>query len=228
MEIHNLMEELVLKTVQDLCDEEEKKSGSVYCTSEQCRVDVACFVLNRIPQCYVSSARGIAHSERAFKDNPQIMVDLVTLVHEGMKRVSHIQRPFYSTPEGGRMPQGPAFVFPTIKGRFLSCTTFEPVTEGAVSLIYGGELAAMIDHRWQNPYSLDPKIEGSFLFLPLPLAAGKAGLSKSFEFEISVAEGKYEAFHHFIKMDLVSEPEVDFVNRKGTDYKIADLYLVPR
>ena len=121
MEIHNLMEELVLKMVQDLCDEEEKKPGSIYCTSEQCRVDVACFVLNRIPQYYVSSARGIAHSERAFKENPQLVVDLVTLVHEGMKRVSHIQRPYYATPESGRIPQGPAFIFPTIKGRFLSC-----------------------------------------------------------------------------------------------------------
>jgi len=228
MEIHNLMEELVLKMVEEICNEEAKNPASAYCTSEECRVDVACFVLNRIPQYYVSSARGIAHSERAFKDNPQLMVDLVTLVHEGMKRVSHVQRPFYGAHEGGDVPAGPAFIFPTIKGRLLSCTTFEPAKEGMVSLLIAGEPAAMIDQRWQNPFPLDPKIEGSFLFLPRPLATARAGETRIFEFEIAVAEGLYEAFHHFSKIELVSEAEVDLVNRKGSDFKIADLYLVPK
>lgn len=228
MEIHNLMEDLVLKTVEEICEEEGKKSGGTYCTSDQCRLDVACFVLNRVPQQYVSSGRGAAHAEKSLKENPQLMVDVVTLVHEGLKRVSHVQRPYYDKPGTESLPKGPAFCFPTIKGRLLNGTTFEPAHNAAVSLRMGGEPVAMIDGRWQNPFVLDPKIEGTFLFLPRPVEAVRQDEERTFELEVFVEDRVFEVFHHFFKITLTAEAEVDLMARKSVNYKLPDLYLVPK
>jgi competence protein ComFB len=222
------MEDLVLKTVDEICAEESKKSGEEYCTSPQCRLDVACFVLNRIPQQYVSSGRGAAHAEKMFQESPQLMVDVVTLVHEGLKRITHVQRPHYMAAEDAHPPTGPVFCFPTIKGRLLSCTTFEPVRNTAVVLLIDGEKAPMIDVCWQNPVFLDPKIEGTFLFLPRPLQTERTGEERTFECEIFVDDPVYEVFHHFFKIRLVSDTETDVLPRKNLDYKLPDLYLVPK
>jgi competence protein ComFB len=228
MEIHNLMEDLVLKTVDEIFSEEGKKSGESNRMSPQCRLDVACFVLNRVPPHYVSSGRGAAHAEKMFQENSQLTVDVVTLVHEGLKRITHVQRPHYSAGETARPPSGPVFGFPIIKGRLLSCTTFEPVRTASVELLIEGERAAMIDSCWQNPVALDPKIEGTILFLPRPWRAEKTGEERTFECEIFVDDPAYEVFHHFFKMHLASDIESEVLPRKSPDFKLPDLYLVPK
>lgn len=228
MEIHNLMEDLVVKTVQEICDEEERKAGEQGCTSPECRLDVTCFVLNRIPQQYVSSGRGAAHAEKTLKENPQLKVDIVTLAHKGLKRVSQVRRPYYESADTARPAEGPAFCFPVLKGRLLSCTTFAPIQGVAVSLRMDGEPVGMIDQRWQNPFPLDPKIEGTFLFYPRPEPADRAGMERLFELEIFVEDSAFETFHHFFKVGIVSEAVSDPLSRKTADHRIEDLYLVPK
>ena len=63
MDIHNLMEDIVLDTVNELFDAKVQGASSVWCTCRQCRMDVACFVLNRLKPEYVLSGRGGAYSE---------------------------------------------------------------------------------------------------------------------------------------------------------------------
>ncbi|GAB4365108.1 MAG: late competence development ComFB family protein [Spirochaetales bacterium] len=226
MEIHNLMEDIVLRMVDEVLQEEAKKPGKEYLLSPQCRLDLACFILNRIPQYYVTSGRGMAHTVRALKENPQLHVDIVTLIHEGLNRVETVRRPYYDTPMEERSAQGPAFHIPTIKGKLLNCTNFEPVRDVYVELRLDGEILPMIDERWQNPFFLDGKLEGTFIFLPRPVPASRLGEKKSFELEIRVENDRFEPFHHFLKIDLVAVEEGN--PWKNPDYKLPELFLIPR
>ena len=259
MEIRNLMEDLVIRIVQETCDDEETRRGTGGCPDPASRPDIACYVLNRIPQRYVSSGRGAAHAERSWNENPQLLVDITTLVNEGIHRVSRVRRPYYGqTPQadspGSPRPDapGPVFVFPVIKGRVLDCRTFAPLARGAVHLLAGGERVAMIDRRWQNPFALDPKIEGTFLFLPRPQEAEGPGERRLFDFEILVEDPDYEPLRHFFTIALSAGspwpgpepveppaaaramPDADPAvrgtvrTRTGPDFKLADIFAAPK
>ncbi|MFQ3621532.1 MAG: late competence development ComFB family protein [Spirochaetales bacterium] len=227
MEIHNLMEDLVLRMVEEVASEKAKETGKEYFQSPQCRMDLACFVLNRIPQYYVTSGRGMAHTEKALKENPQLKVDIVTLIHEGLKRIETVRRPYYDSPLDQKATSGPAFYLPTIKGKLLNCLNFEPIQGVSIELLLENELLPMIDKRWQNPFVLDEKLEGTFLFLPAPLPAFKTGEEKTLELEIRVQDPRFEPFHHFFKLRVVAEEENESNPWKNPDYKLPELFLIP-
>jgi competence protein ComFB len=64
MEIHNTTEDMVLSIVHDIFDAIEKEGKPDRpCTCYQCRLDTACYVLNRISPKYVVSSRGVARAE---------------------------------------------------------------------------------------------------------------------------------------------------------------------
>jgi competence protein ComFB len=218
------MEEIVEKTVREVCEEEKRTGGS--CTSPECCMDVCCFVLNRIPQQYVTSGRGVAHAEKTLSANQQILVDIVALVHEGFRRVSGTQRAYYAQGQATHELAGPLFCFPVIKGRLIDCGDFSPAKNVDVKLLVGGETVAMLDARWQNPFFLSPKIEGNYLFLPYPQPAAQTGEEKLFEFELRVDAPGFEPFQHFFKMGLVSEPQFNLNMGSISDYKLQELYLV--
>jgi competence protein ComFB len=224
MAIHNLMEDIVLRLVDETCDELEKSQPGRFCTSAECRQDVACFTLNRIGQHYVSSARGMAHIEQAINADNQVTVDIVTLIHEGIRRISLVQRPYYSAQAADPRLTGPAFNFPAIKGRVLVASTFEPLTQGEVFLLREGQPVGMIDSRWQNPFGMSAHIAGVFLFLPHPESgAGK----KTFDFEISFTHRRYEELHHHFAIELTAEDEPDYDSRRSGDRHLADLFAAP-
>ena len=225
MEIRNLMEELVKKAVLEICEEEKQKGASS--TTPECLTDVACFVLNRIPQQYVSSGRGAAHAEKALKENHQLRIDITALVHEGFKRVSNVQRSYYFKGEDAAQTAGPVFVFPIIKGRLIDCGDFSAAKDVEIFLKTGDdEIIAMLDVRWQNPFFLDPKIEGNYLFLPRPVPAQKAGEEKLFEFKLTVDAKGFEPFVHFFKIGLAAKPSFEYDITIVTDYRMGDLYLL--
>ena len=84
MEIHNLMEDQVFRRVNEICDEEEQRGNNDYCTSKACRLDVVCYVLNRIPPRYVTSGRGVAHVEQTIVSDTQLAVDITKLAQEAL------------------------------------------------------------------------------------------------------------------------------------------------
>lgn len=227
MEIHNIMEDIVLRMVDEVL-QEESKNGKEYLLIPQCRMDLACFVLNRIPQYYVTSGRGMAHTERALKENPQLHVDIVTLIHEGLKRIETVRRPYYDTPLKAKSFEGPVFSLPTIKGKLLNCTNFEPIQGVSIELRWEDKLMPMIDNRWQNPFFLDEKLEGTFIFLPSPIPARKPGEQKTFELELRVQNDLFEPFHHYFKLERVAEEEIETNPWKNPDFKLPELFLIPK
>lgn len=231
MEIHNLMEDKVLNILNEICDEEESKDGCFYCTSPQCRMDAACFVLNRIPQRYVTSGRGFAHIESDFYDDPQIHIDIVTLAHEGLRRVTTIQRSFYanSDPESETIDEGIYFQFPMIKGRLFNGMNFSPVIDVEVEFRCDGEKVPMVDTRWQNPYPIVTNTPGTYLFWPKPVRSGKLGEEREFVFELMVNDDDYEPFLHSFTLTISSEQVKPVKGMKSMrDYNLQDLFLLPK
>ena len=108
MDIHNSMEEFVYETVNEIF-EEKAKSGFPLAHCYQCRLDVACYVLNRIKPEYIISGRGLAHYESDYQDHLQTSADIVALVNEGLRKIDARRRPYYanSPQEKQEIPAGP-------------------------------------------------------------------------------------------------------------------------
>lgn len=228
MEIHNVMEDLVLETVDELFSElPEEQFPLIRC--HQCRLDVACYVLNRIQPHYLISGRGLVHFENDYHQRVQKKADLVALVKEGVHKIHNNRRPYYQSagaPEE-TIEQGPVFNFPAIVGRILHGKTFEPMQDIHVALLRDGRPVPMIDQTWQNPYYVVESTRGNFTFLPHPERADEVGQQRRFSFEINVTSRGYTPLQHFFQLDLSAEAEVLHNFRLQNTYKTGELYLFP-
>lgn len=226
--IRNLMEDAALRIVDEICDEEEARDEPRYATSPECRMDAACFILNRIPQRYVSSARGQAHADQLMANDQQLFVDMVTLAHEGLRRVSSVRRSFYDRePMAGPDTSGPHFYLPTVKGRILNGTTFELVCDVDALLLHDDRPVEMFDGRWDNPYRIVDNAAGTYLFWPAPVAAKESGEQRTFEYEIRVEAPGFEPLRHFFALSRESTSQApDALDLTG-EHRLPDLYLLP-
>jgi len=224
--MYNVMEGSVVKVVNQVAEDDASSENPKYLTSDESRIDVACFVLNRIPQRYVSSARGRAHIEQEEDHDQQLFVDMVTLAHEGFRRVTSVQRSFYDEESHWQPARGPHFLFPTIKGRFFDGVSFAPIAGVDVQLLRDHDLVPMIDSRWQNSYLIDAQTAGRYIFWPAPIPAKTDAETRSFEFEIRVEAAGYEPFHHFFQIDRTSTDDVTSGLTASGEHALPDLYLV--
>jgi len=230
MDIRNVMEDSVKAVVEELfvVEAEEKRLG--YCTCDQCKLDVACYVLNRLKPEYIVSSRGFAYSEKEGLDKVQRRADVMSLVKEGWSKVSHAPRPS-SDHAGPRQTTagtaGPTYNFPTVMGRAFDGRTFAPLGDGTVRLVQDGADVEMLDPNWQNPFVLAGATGGTFIFWPKPLPAGPGDGERKFIFEIKVEVPGLEGVSSFLELALSPEggPRLDFSLQNV--HKIPDLYLFP-
>jgi competence protein ComFB len=231
MEIHNAAEDIVLAKVHEIFDEEERVKSVGYCTCGQCRLDVACYVLNRISPEYVISGRGLAHAEIGRAATFQREVDLVRLVHEGITQVSKTKRPHFPH-TGGRVEKvqfdGPAYNFPTVIGRIFNGKNFEPMSGIALTLFRGGSMVAMVDANWQNPCTLVAATAGTFIFWPAPEKAESLSGTKTVDFELVSTPENYEEFRYFFTVALSAETEASSVFSMQRTFKLPDLFIFPK
>ncbi len=223
------MEESVLKIVDEICDDDEAGENPKYSTTSECRLDTACFVLNRIQQRYVSSARGQAHTDLEIENDRQLFVDIVTLAHEGLRRVSSYGRAFYGHGDVDVVnPTGPQFYLPTIKGRLFNGLSFELIVDVDVHLLLDNEPAVMLDNRWQNPYEIVANTAGTYLFWPAPLAADTETQRRTFEFEVRVEANGFDPLHHFFTLERSASAQIPDALEISGEHRLPDLYLLPR
>lgn len=231
MEIHNITEDLVMKTVNDVFDEIERTKGDDGpCTCYQCRLDAACYVLNRIPARYVVSSRGVARAETETMERQQEGADVVSLVTEAVHRISKSLRPHFehaSRREGPKGPEGPVYNFPTIIGRIFNGLDFSPFVDIEATLIRDGEPVAMIDPNWQNPYRLVASSPGTFSFWPAPIMAESEGAPRKFGFMLAVSAPGFEDLRYGFEIPLASEKSASAAFSMQRTHKIQDLYLFP-
>jgi competence protein ComFB len=230
MDVRNVMEDAVKVVVEELFEQENNGKRLGFCTCDQCRLDVECYVLNRVKPEYIVSSRGLAYSELEGLEKVQRRADLISLVREGWGKVSHAPRQT-SDHAGSRTSdaehEGPAYNFPTIMGRVFDGRTFAPLGEGAVRLFGGGSEVEMVDPNWQNPFVLAGATGGTFIFWPKPIPAGHDEEERTFAFEIQVEVPGLEVLSHYVEMKLSPErvARLDFSLQRV--HKIPDLYLFP-
>ncbi len=225
-DIHNVMEELATRVVDDVISSVKAKGTTDVCTTDLCRQDVICFVLNRVPPRYVSSARGIAHTSQALFSDQQLLVDLTTLAHEGLRRISTVRRYYYSPDVlPHKVAEGPIYPFPAIRGRVINGSTFAPVSDVAVSLYHHDELVAMMDPRWENPYIVSQDTYGTFCFWPSAQSAEAKNGERSFEFGLYIDDERYEPLRHnftlTVRSTLQEGPE------HPNDFTLPDIFVIP-
>ena len=224
MVVHNLMEELVVNIVDEIFDN-KKYLGRTGCPdTKQCRIDVTCYVLNRIPPKYTTSGRGLAHIEKSIVDHPQINADITALVNEGIKQVSTHMRPG-DFDDDNVLPEPPMFNFPIIKGKVFNGKTFAPHTGSSISLNDDSGLVRMRGESWNNPAALVQETDGSFHFWPAPVKASEPGEKRLFSFSIGIDAEGFKPIRHFISLDLTAEDR--FVNSMEINsiYQVESIYL---
>ena len=232
MELHNTIEDIVFPQVEGIFNNLEKKENpDKFCTCGQCRIDTACYVLNRITPHYIVSSRGAARVEHENKNQPQKNADIATLIYEGIKLINQIQRPNAShsfIPEVTDNNQAIAiYNIPTIMGRLFDGENFAPIYGVKIELYRDNELVIMKDHNWQNPYDLVANTQGSYTFWPMYLKAEEIDEYKTFEYTIKVEAPNYETLNHVFKIPVISEPRAANAFAMGRTFKLPDLYMFP-
>ncbi|MDR0401001.1 MAG: late competence development ComFB family protein [Treponema sp.] len=231
MELHNMAEDLVFALVDEILTNIEKGNNpDGFCTCDRCRMDTACYVLNRTPPRYIASSRGAVRVEAEPFQKQQQEADIVSLVYEGIRRVNHNQRPNVLHGAGQTresVMETPVFNIPTIMGRVFQGQNFAPVEGAVVRLFRKGGLVAMKDANWQNPCALVPNTDGAFTFWPDPIPAEGINIHEVFEFNIRIESEEYETLNHFFKVPMISDARVVNSFSLGRTVKLPDLYLFP-
>ena len=229
MNVHNQMEDLITVLVREIFSDEKGAVNKGYCVCNQCRLDVSCYVLNRVQPRYIISGRGVSHSESAYQERIQEKADLVALIHDGIEQVSGTKRPFFNhqnqDDEGN--PTGPFFNFPIIKGRIFNGKTFEPIKDVKVRLQLESELVEMVDPNWQNPCTVHESASGSFYFWPAPIHASAVGEKKAFRFAIDVGIAGYEDLQHFLTVKTISDVGFRDALHTNEGFTTEDIFLFP-
>ena len=230
MTLHNIMEEKVINRVGEIFKTlEEDEFRDKYCTCDQCRMDTICYALNRLKPHYIVSHRGAARVNWEGSERQQQVADITTVIYEGLKRVNHNQRPNFAhnAKAGGIANEQtqPVFNVPTIMGRLFNGENFAPLSEAVVELLWNGELVAMKDRNWQNPYQLVPNAEGAYSFWPLPPVASKVNNHKIFEYTLRISAKDLEITNHFFKIPVVSEIQAEMSFSLERTFKLPDIYM---
>jgi competence protein ComFB len=231
MQVFNIMEELVLETVHEVF-KEKKAAGFDLAECEQCKLDVACYVLNRIEPEYLISGRGVVHVQNELRQDYQRSADIVALVNEGIKIITKKQRPYYikdlnekKEEEGSETRKGSFFNFPAIIGTVLNGKTFQPAENLNIFLYEKDTLVPMIDRSWPNPYFVVRSTRGSFSFWPKPVKAIRKGERRDFCLEIIADSEGFQTTRHFIELQLTAVEEYCTTFSMERSHKVENLYL---
>jgi competence protein ComFB len=231
MELHNTAEDLILSQVNEIFDSIEKSGeAEKLCSCDQCRMDTACYVLNRTMPHYIVSNRGVARVEQETIEKQQKDADIVTLIYEGLNRVAHNQRPNFSHGANSAAVADanlPVYNIPTIVGRLFNGANFAPISGVKVELYHNGDLVIMKDGNWQNPYHLVHNTEGTFTFWPNPVPAESSNTHKVFEFTLKIGSPDFETLNHFFKIPVISDTRTAGSFSLARTVKLPDLYLFP-
>ena len=231
MNVHNLMEDEVIKAVNSLYDRVKKENVAwLTCDCENCRLDTVSYVLNRIPPKYVVSGRGVTHNVE-YLASSQLLADIDSLALEGMRTVSTTKRPFHTENrkdceiQGDNSKTKPAFNFFTFMGVVLDGNTFEPVTNAKITLKIEGKIAEMVDKTWSNPLQMVPSTKGVYSFWVKSIPAKKSGERAYFHFSLEIdAEGYSESVYHF-EVPIMSEDGVRQTLDSTYTLKMKDLVI---
>ena len=230
LELHNIVEDRVISMVDIMFNElSQKDTEQKFCTCNKCKMDVICYALNRLAPHYILSSRGASRVQNENFEYQQLTADMVVVIKEGLRRVSHNMRPNFThsakTAEAGPDEDLPVYNVPAIMGRVFNGDNFAPLLDALVELLWNGKPVPMKDGNWQNPYIISSKNEGNYSFWPAPDMASGADKHKIFEYTLKVSSDGFETMNHFFKIPVASEIRQAGSFTLNRTFKLPDLYL---
>lgn len=225
MNIHNILENEVISCVNKTFENLKNiKPAWFTCDCEQCRLDTAAYVLNRIPPKYIVSGRGLTHV--LSQNDSQSSIDMDALVMEGAKKVVTHARPFHASGAKDKSRNtGPVFNFPLFIGDICNGLNFEPVSEAVITLNRDGKPCEMIDHTWPNPTTLTEHTKGKYTFWVKPEPAQSLNETKSFHFKIEITADGFEKNIYTFDVPVSSSEAPLYEPSTVNSLKIENLYL---
>jgi competence protein ComFB len=224
------MEDIVKSETDKICASIEggEAAGGI-CTCPQCRLDAACYVLNRVQPRYFISNRGLVREEQNTLDRQQLAADVTTLVLKALKMVGHNRRAGVHEKEGAakKGSEKPVFNLPAITGRLFDGRNFEPMRDIQAELYFEGALVPMKNANWQNPCLLSPQTEGAYAFWPQSMAAAEAGEHGSFEFLLCAEAQGLDPFKLRLKIPVISERVSHDSPSESRTFRVNDVYMFP-
>jgi competence protein ComFB len=230
MTFHNYAEEEVLAKVAEVFASERASGAGGFCACELCRLDVACYVLNRYPPQYQTSGRGLAHRQSDYSEKLQRDADLAALIYRGIQQINHARRPHAAGEAAGQaeVPQGMFFNFPQIVGRLIHSTGFIPLAGLCVRLLSeSGRELPMADGRWTNPCLISDQTPGVYSFWPLPERAGPGEGERSWEMKVAVDDSSFQPLRHYFTVKTTAEDGWLSYTTGRRVMTLPDLFLVP-
>ena len=227
MKTHNLLEDIVRKEVEEIFSDTALMEKLNICTCDQCKLDIMCYALNRLPPRYIISGKGAVHIEAEFSDDYQNVTDIVSIINEGIQKVKETKRPSCSQSSQERSISGPVYNFPNITGRVFHGETFEPIHNIDVTLLSDGRPVEMISSNWLNPYRIIANTAGVYNFWPSPIPANNEG-SKKFQFQLLFSGESIEETSHHFSIEQRPEGGVNEIFDLKSSHKIEDIYIFDR
>lgn len=235
MHIHNTIEDVVLKYLNEILSEKDDKK---ICKCEQCFNDMACYALNKIKPMYAVSSRGIIHIENKRREDKQDEIDVYTTLSEAIDVVSSTRRhevnSNYEVKEekfdinpGKKLSNKYYYNFPQLVGRVFDSSNLAPIYDASLVLYdkMSENQIAMFSNLWQNPVELVSQMEGTYTFWPAPIPADKPHIQKDFYMNICVTKKNYEPVIKFFFIRLVSSKELRNFIMKEHIFYIDDIFI---
>lgn len=228
MIIHNLMEDIVQETLEDIL-----KDRKDVCQCQQCKMDMICFALNKIPPKYVVSARGIIYTENRKISESQNYIDVYSIVMEAINTVSKTKRhkdnniiSIETQLEKDYSDKKYYFNFPQIVGRIIDSADLSPIKDAKVELCYkeNGQKVEMFNNAWENPLIIIDKMEGLFTFWPAPLQTDKQE-DKEFCFILKIFKDNYEDLVKSFSIRIQAINEINKIIKKENIFYLNDIYI---
>jgi competence protein ComFB len=179
MRLKNYNEDLVLDTVKIVL-----KDRSDIRQTRSFVLDVAAYVLNRIPPKYITSERGFTRelalgaADTGNGDGQRLVdiIELIAFVNRGIEVVAKRRRNGgLARPTGAasRLPKEETksqltyfYNMPHIFGRIVDARDGKPVISADATLWINDTMAASAESGWRNPYHTNEQTRGYFSFWP--------------------------------------------------------------
>ncbi|MFN3411747.1 MAG: late competence development ComFB family protein, partial [Exilispira sp.] len=169
MKIKNTLEDLVYNLAESIIASYNDNIPK----NSKFKLDVICYVLNRILPEYLVSYRGLIYEEIKFKYDSQKVTDIISLIYEAIRTIKNRRKEeslidVNEEIEWGFSPiesKDYFYNFPQIIGQVFNSSNFEPVDDATVLLVdEKNNKVEMASSLWKNPLETSLKTNGIFTF----------------------------------------------------------------
>ena len=217
LEVKNIIEDIVMDFIYKL---DEVKTAEI---NKNEMIEIASYVLNRIPPMYITSNRGFTSIMNKYMNDPQFIADIMLRINEGMKIIKKAK---LSTSETQHIDSNnPYFVLPKFYGRVISSKSLLPIKSAKITLLIDDKKAPRLFSDWNNPLIIKPEDDGIFTFAPYPFVATPPFETRSFQitFLIENERGHFsKTINYETQPVFIQNIEMDFSENMK---QIEDIYV---